>query len=62
MNTLTYYLLLILCVGAEVWGQVIGLQDLTYAGAFAALGVIAVDRLLMRADAYEEFTGAGEEA
>ncbi|MEV7671565.1 hypothetical protein [Streptomyces sp. NPDC088752] len=61
MNTLTYYLLLTLCVGVEIWGQVIGLQDLTYAGAFAALGVIAVDRLLMRADACEEFVGAGEE-
>ncbi|MFJ2098378.1 hypothetical protein ACIOHR_14410 [Streptomyces anulatus] len=61
MNTLAYYLLLILCVGVEIWGQVIGLQDLTYAGAFAALGVIAVDRLLLRADRYEEFAGAGEE-
>ncbi|MFD3728272.1 hypothetical protein [Streptomyces sp. NPDC058671] len=61
MNTLAYYLLLSLCVGVEIWGQIIGVQDLTYVGAIAALGVIGVDRLLLRADRYEEFAEAGEE-
>ncbi|MFD3535562.1 hypothetical protein [Streptomyces sp. NPDC058664] len=62
MNTLAYYrLLLVLCVAAEVWGVVIGVQDVALVGAIAALGVIGVDRLLLRADRYEEFVEAGEE-
>ncbi|MFF0426979.1 hypothetical protein ACFYUJ_21510 [Streptomyces sp. NPDC004520] len=62
MNLITYWALIALCVGIEVWGQIIGVQDLTLAGLFAGLGVIAVHRLLLRADRFEEFTEAGEEA
>ncbi|MFD3334104.1 hypothetical protein ACFWV1_15865 [Streptomyces sp. NPDC058700] len=61
MNTIAYRLLLVLCVAVEVWGVVIGVQDVTLVGAIAALGVIGVDRLLLRADRYEEFVEAGEE-
>ncbi|MEV7566360.1 hypothetical protein [Streptomyces tanashiensis] len=61
MNTLTYWLLLALCVAVEVWGQVIDNQDVTLVGAFAGFGVIAVARLLYRADRCEEFAEAGEE-
>ncbi|MFE0734458.1 hypothetical protein [Streptomyces sp. NPDC058855] len=61
MNTLTYWFLLALCFATEVWGIAIGVRDLTLAGALAGCGVIAVHRLLLRADAYEEFTGAGED-
>ncbi|MFD7980851.1 hypothetical protein [Streptomyces sp. NPDC059071] len=62
MNAIAYYALLALFVGVEIWGVVIGVRDLTSAGAFAAFGVIAVDRLLLRADRYEEFVEAGEES
>ncbi|MCX5228985.1 hypothetical protein [Streptomyces sp. NBC_00233] len=61
MNTLTYWFLLALCVAAEGWGIVIDNQDVTLVGAIAGFGVIAVARLLHRADQYEEFTKAGEE-
>ncbi|MEV7371927.1 hypothetical protein AB0O51_13705 [Streptomyces sp. NPDC090301] len=61
MNTLTYWLLLALCVAVEIWGQSIDNQDVTLVGVFAGLGVIAVARLLYRADRYEEFAEAGEE-
>ncbi|MEV8587718.1 hypothetical protein AB0424_12360 [Streptomyces sp. NPDC051180] len=58
MNTLTYWLLIALAVGVETWGQVIGNQDVTFVGLIAGLGVIAVARLLYRADQSE----SGEEA
>ncbi|MFH8575731.1 hypothetical protein [Streptomyces zaomyceticus] len=62
MNTIAYWLLLALSFGVEVWGLVIDLQDLTLLGAIAAFGVLGVDRLLLRADRYEEFDEAGEES
>ncbi|WP_435057540.1 hypothetical protein [Streptomyces sp. bgisy060] len=61
MNLIAYWTLLALCVGVEIWGQVIGVQDLTFTGFFAGLGVVAVHRLLLRADRYQEFAEAGEE-
>ncbi|MFC9338823.1 hypothetical protein ACFT0G_03715 [Streptomyces sp. NPDC057020] len=61
MNTIAYYLLLALCVGVEMWGVVIDIDDVTLLGAIAAFGVLGIDRLLLRADAYEEFFEAGEE-
>ncbi|MFJ3769831.1 hypothetical protein ACIPQJ_32810 [Streptomyces sp. NPDC090082] len=61
MNRLTYWLLIALCLAVEVWGQIIGNRDVTFVGLFAGLGVIAVARLLYRADRYEEFAEAGEE-
>ncbi|MGW5776046.1 hypothetical protein [Streptomyces sp. NPDC003863] len=61
MNTVAYWLLIALAVAVEAWGQVIDNQDLTLAGLFAGLGVVAVHRLLLRADRYEEFDEAGEE-
>ncbi|MFE6071234.1 hypothetical protein [Streptomyces sp. NPDC056525] len=61
MNRLTYWLLIALCLAVEVWGQVIGNRDLVLVGAIAGFGVIAVARLLYRADRYEEFAEAGEE-
>ncbi|MFD3537215.1 hypothetical protein [Streptomyces sp. NPDC058664] len=57
MNAFTYWTLIILCVGVEIWGQAVGVQDLTLTGFFAGLGVVAVHRLLLRADRHE----AGEE-
>ncbi|MFE5944255.1 hypothetical protein [Streptomyces sp. NPDC056480] len=61
MNTIAYWLLLALCFGAEVWGLVIGVQDVSLVGAIASFGVIGVDRLLFRADECEGFAEAGEE-
>ncbi|WP_328488118.1 hypothetical protein [Streptomyces zaomyceticus] len=58
MNRLTYWLLIAVCVAVEIWGHVIGNQDVTLVGVFAGLGVAAVARLLYRADQYE----GGEEA
>ncbi|MYU25396.1 hypothetical protein [Streptomyces sp. SID8352] len=58
MNRITYWALIALCVGVESWGQVIGVRDLTLIGFFAGLGVVAVHRLLLRADRHE----AGEES
>ncbi|MFD0367179.1 hypothetical protein [Streptomyces sp. NPDC127114] len=46
MNRLTFCSLLALCVTVEVLGMVIDRRDIHYAGAIAALGVIAVARLL----------------
>ncbi|MBP2581835.1 hypothetical protein J3A78_002313 [Streptomyces sp. PvR006] len=60
MNTIAYYFLLALSVGVEIWGVVIGIDDVTLVGAISAFGVLGVDRLLLRADAYEEFFEAGE--
>ncbi|MFG3486621.1 hypothetical protein [Streptomyces sp. NPDC047972] len=61
MNRLTYWLLIALCAAVEVWGQIIGNRDLFLIGAMAGFGVIAVARLMYRADRYEEFAEAGEE-
>ncbi|MFF6774769.1 hypothetical protein ACFY8W_14560 [Streptomyces sp. NPDC012637] len=61
MNLIAYWTLIALCVGIEIWGQIIGLQDLSLVGVFAGLGVIAVHRLLLRVDRFEEFVEAGEE-
>ncbi|MFC9339628.1 hypothetical protein ACFT0G_02425 [Streptomyces sp. NPDC057020] len=61
MNRLTYWLLIGLCAAVEAWGQVIGNRDVLLIGAIAGFGVIAVARLLYRADRYEEFAEAGEE-
>ncbi|MFI8911764.1 hypothetical protein ACIGW4_09115 [Streptomyces sp. NPDC053513] len=61
MNTIAYYVLLSLCIGVEIWGAVAGMNDVMFVGAIAAFGVWGVDRLLLRADRYEEFAGAGEE-
>ncbi|MET9728485.1 hypothetical protein [Streptomyces zaomyceticus] len=61
MNTLTYWFLIVVCVAVEIWGHVIGNQDVTLVGVFAGLGVAAVACLLYRADRYEEFFEAGEE-
>ncbi|MFE5550137.1 hypothetical protein ACFQ71_41280 [Streptomyces sp. NPDC056534] len=60
MNTIAYYPLLALCLGVELWGVVIDVDDVTLVGVIAAFGVLGVDRLLLRADAYEEFFEAGE--
>ncbi|MEU8622054.1 hypothetical protein [Streptomyces sp. NPDC048623] len=46
MNRLTFWALLALFVGVEVLGLVIDRRDVHYAGVIAALGVIAVARLL----------------
>ncbi|MFD8639524.1 hypothetical protein ACFV14_04355 [Streptomyces zaomyceticus] len=62
MNAIAYWLLMALAFGVQVWGQVIDLQDLTLLGIIAAFGVLGVDRLLLRADRYEEFAEAGEES
>ncbi|MEU6165387.1 hypothetical protein [Streptomyces tanashiensis] len=61
MNRLTYWLLIALCAGVEIWGQIIDNQDVTWVGLFAGLGVIAIARLPYRADRHEEFAEAGEE-
>lgn len=61
MNRFVFWVLGILCIAVEVWGLVIDNWDVHYLGAFAALGVIAVDRLLLRADRCQEFAEAGEE-
>ncbi|MFI8256953.1 hypothetical protein [Streptomyces filamentosus] len=61
MNPLTYWALIALCVGVEIWGQAAGVQDLTLTGFFAGLCVVAVHRLLRRADRCQEFAEAGEE-
>ncbi|MFC8765172.1 hypothetical protein ACFUAG_31255 [Streptomyces sp. NPDC057193] len=61
MNRLTYWLLTGLCAAVEVWGQVIGNRDVLLIGAISGFGVIAVARLLYRADRYEEFAEASEE-
>ncbi|MGW4743924.1 hypothetical protein ACWEPR_03860 [Streptomyces sp. NPDC004290] len=61
MNTIAFYVLLVLSIGVEIWGAVIGVNDVMFIGAMAAFGVWGVDRLLLRADAYEEFFEAGEE-
>ncbi|MFE1379230.1 hypothetical protein ACFW6S_09840 [Streptomyces sp. NPDC058740] len=61
MNTIAYYVLLTLCIGVEIWGAVIGMNDVMFVGAIVAFGVWGVDRLLLRADRYEEFFEAGEE-
>ncbi|WP_435238648.1 hypothetical protein [Streptomyces sp. YPW6] len=61
MNSLTYWALIALCVGVEIWGQAAGVRDLTLTGFFAGLGVVAVHRLLHRADRCQEFAEAGEE-
>ncbi|MFI1809904.1 hypothetical protein ACH414_06125 [Streptomyces sp. NPDC020422] len=61
MNTIAYYVLLTLCIGVEIWGALTGMNDLMNVGAIAAFGVLGVDRLLLRADRYEEFAEAGEE-
>ncbi|MFF5975725.1 hypothetical protein ACFY7C_29875 [Streptomyces sp. NPDC012769] len=46
MNRLTFWLLLSLCVAVEVLGLFIGRRDVHYAGVIAAVGVIAVARIL----------------
>ncbi|MCX2179938.1 hypothetical protein KV205_05250 [Streptomyces sp. SKN60] len=61
MNSIAYRLLLVLCVATEIWGIAIDAKDVTLVGAIAGCGVIGVDRLLLRADRYEEFAEAGEE-
>ncbi|MGY3335932.1 hypothetical protein ACVW0K_002031 [Streptomyces filamentosus] len=61
MNPLTYWALIALCVGVEIWGQAADVRDLTVTGFFAGLGVVAVHRLLHRADRCQEFAEAGEE-
>ena len=61
MNAIAYYVLLALCIGVEIWGAVTGFNDVMYVGAIAAFGMWGVDRLLLRADRYEEFVEAGEE-
>ncbi|MFF8834335.1 hypothetical protein [Streptomyces sp. NPDC015130] len=53
MNTLIYWLLIALCTGVEIWGQVIGNHDLAPVGLLAGLCVIAVARLLYRANQRE---------
>ncbi|MFG2872925.1 hypothetical protein [Streptomyces sp. NPDC048338] len=58
MNRIVFWALMSLCVTVEVWGLVIGNRDVHYLGAIAGFGVIAVSRLLHRADAYE----GGEES
>ncbi|MFE2236103.1 hypothetical protein ACFXA4_26485 [Streptomyces sp. NPDC059442] len=49
MNRLTFWTLLLLCVAVEVWGLVTDRRDVHYAGVIAAVGVIAVARLLFLA-------------
>lgn len=61
MNPLTYWALIAVCVGVEIWGRAAGVRDLTLTGFFAGLGVVAVHRLLLRADRCQEFAEAGEE-
>ncbi|MFF7438708.1 hypothetical protein [Streptomyces sp. NPDC008122] len=61
MNRIVFWALVALCVGVEIWGQVIGVQDINLLGLIAGLGVIGVDCLLHRADRCEEFVEAGEE-
>ncbi|MFI9290828.1 hypothetical protein [Streptomyces gardneri] len=62
MNRIAFWALMSLCVTAEVWGLVIDNRDIHYLGAIAGFGVIGVNYLLHRADRYEEFVEAGEEA
>ncbi|MFD3725295.1 hypothetical protein [Streptomyces sp. NPDC058671] len=61
MNRLTYWLLIVLCAAVEVWGQVIGNRDIVLVGAIAGFGVVAIARLLYRADRCGGFAEAGEE-
>ncbi|MGW4050768.1 hypothetical protein ACWENA_08040 [Streptomyces sp. NPDC004779] len=61
MNRFVFWILGILCIAVEIWGLVIDNRDVHHLGAIAALGVIGVDRLLHRADRYQEFAEAGEE-
>ncbi|MGA4978068.1 hypothetical protein [Streptomyces cinereoruber] len=61
MNPIVFWALVALCVGVEIWGQVIGIQDLNLLGLLAGFGVIAIHWLLLRADRYKKFTEAGEE-
>ncbi|MEV7372097.1 hypothetical protein AB0O51_14570 [Streptomyces sp. NPDC090301] len=58
MNNLTYWALLTLCIGIEVWGIAIGNREVTVSGFIAGDGVAAVARLLYRADQCK----GGEEA
>ncbi|MEU4067991.1 hypothetical protein AB0F25_37295 [Streptomyces wedmorensis] len=61
MNAVIYWLLIALAVVVEVWGQVLDNGDVTLVGLIAGLGVVAVHRLLLRADLCEEFAEAGGE-
>ncbi|MEU7699235.1 hypothetical protein [Streptomyces sp. NPDC039028] len=61
MNTVAFWVLGLLCIAVEIWGAVTGLRDVVHVAAIAGFGVIGVDRLLLRADRYEEFAEAGEE-
>ncbi|MFJ8668549.1 hypothetical protein [Streptomyces sp. NPDC093600] len=49
MSRLTFWSLGLLCVAVEVLGLVIDRRDIHYAGAIAALGIIAVHNILIRA-------------
>ncbi|MEU1863257.1 hypothetical protein [Streptomyces gardneri] len=62
MSRIVFWALMSLRVAAEVWGLVIGNRDVHCLGAIAGFGVIGVNCLLHRADRYEEFVEAGEEA
>ncbi|MEU7291709.1 hypothetical protein AB0A76_00655 [Streptomyces exfoliatus] len=53
MNPVVYWVLLMPCVAAVVWGALIGNWDLFGVGVFAEVGVLGVHRLLVRADECE---------
>ncbi|MFE5628053.1 hypothetical protein [Streptomyces sp. NPDC056543] len=53
MNRIVFWALMVLCVGVEVWGLVIDNRDIHYLGAIVGFGVIGVNYVLHRADAYE---------
>ncbi|MFG2867680.1 hypothetical protein [Streptomyces sp. NPDC048338] len=57
MNRLTFWSLLALCVAVEVWGLALGRRGVHYAGVIAAVGVIAVARLLFLARQGKEGQG-----
>ncbi|MFD7065919.1 hypothetical protein ACFV97_01630 [Streptomyces sp. NPDC059913] len=54
MNLIVFWVLSLLCIGAEVLGLVIGRQDVHYAGALATAGVVAVHLILTRAEGRHE--------
>ncbi|MER7515917.1 hypothetical protein [Streptomyces sp. NPDC126499] len=62
MSRIVFWPLMALCIAVEIWGLVIDNRDVHYLGAIAGLGVIVVNRLLLRADRYKEFVKAGEES
>ncbi|WP_030688388.1 hypothetical protein [Streptomyces globisporus] len=61
MNRIVFWLLVLPCAAAVAWGAAISNWDLIGLGAFAEVGVIGVNFLLIRADECEEFAEAGEE-